>query len=48
MLPFIPCQVGETALHMAAKYGKHKIVSLLLKYGADAAIADKVQKQFFL
>jgi len=35
-------QIGETALHQAAKYGHHATVAFLLEHGADTDAQNKV------
>ena len=40
---FIPFQHGESPLHIAAGYGRLKIVQLLRSHGATTNIKDKVR-----
>jgi len=35
-------QSGFTALHVAARYGNHRVAGLLMEYGADANFVAKV------
>ena len=41
---YITNVTGATALYRACSTGKDKVVKVLLKYGADAAIANKKGK----
>ena len=41
-------QSGDTPLHCAAKYGHYEVCSLLLQYGANADISNKVNFCFGL
>jgi ankyrin repeat protein len=46
--PNITEENGETALHIACRYGNLKLVMLLLVDGASPTFQSNVQSRFFL
>ena len=40
-------QNGETPLHAAALFGHMKVTRLLMQYGADKTLKNKVMQQVF-
>lgn len=38
----------QTSLHLAAAYGHHDVVKLLLNHGADSNACDEVRTLYFL
>jgi len=39
-------QYGETALHVAYKWGSHQVQQLLIDYDADVTITNNVSKYY--